>query len=737
MTLPIASARGTWRWVRGALGRRRLEVAGTLAVGLAGAAAAIVPVSALGVLVDRVRAGASPSALAVIGAVIGAAALGAGLTAGLAAYLVARTGGRLLATLREATVERALRLPSATLEHAGRGDLLARVGPDVAAVHRVVSEILPTMINSVLLAVLSLATMAGIDWRLGLAAAVSLPLYVLGLRWYLPRSAPGYRQQRIAIADRARLLVESMLGRATVHAYRLEERHRRGIDAASARARDVEYSVFKLFTRLVGRVNRAEFAGVLAIVVAGYFLVRAGHVTVGETAAAAVLFHRLFNPIGGLLFSAADIQAAGAALARLVGVLEVPIARTATATATATAAATAAGGAHAAATSAGDARTADAGTAGARAGDVDARLVAVDARGVDVKVRAGDGDGDGDGDAAVVDPRAVEVDARDGDGDGDASVAVVDPRAAEVDVCAGDGDARVVAVDPGAAEVDVCARDGDARVGDVDARAVDVRVVGVDARAGDVDELHSAHVGAVNVDFRQVGLMLRDVTFAYDDGTDVLHGVTLHVAPGTRVALVGSTGAGKSTLAAIAAGLLHPRSGTVTVGGHPPSTARVAVVTQETHVFAGPLVEDLRLARPGATDAEVAAALATVDALDWARDLPEGLRTVVGEGGHPLTAAQAQQLALARVVLADPPVAVLDEATAEAGSLGARHLETSALAATAGRTTLVVAHRLTQAATADRIVVLDGGRVVEEGTHAELVAADGAYARLWRAWETR
>ncbi|MET7400487.1 ABC transporter ATP-binding protein [Dactylosporangium sp. NPDC005572] len=575
MTLPVATGREAWRWLRRELGRRRLEAGLTVGVGLVGAAASVVPVSALGELVDRVRDGAPAGTIAGIGVVIGVAALVAGATTGLAAYLVARAGGRILAELREATVERALRLPAATLDRAGRGDLLSRVGPDVAAVGRVVSEILPTMISSVLLAVLSLAAMTGIDWRLGLAGAVALPMYAVGLRWYLPRSAPVYAAEREAIADRSRLLVESMLGRPTVHAYRLEERHLRGIDAASARARDLAVGVFRLFTRLVGRVNRAEFVGVASIVVVGWFLVRAGHVTVGQTAAAAVLFHRLFNPIGGLLFSFAEIQAGGAALARLVGVVTIP--------------------------------------------------------------------------QETGESTAARPDAPD--------------------------------------------------------------------------------------------LLLDGVRFGYDDGDDVLHGVTVRVEPGTRVALVGSTGAGKTTLAALAAGLLRPRAGTVSVGGvaRDPDGLRActAIVTQETHVFAGPLVEDLRLARPAATDAEAEAALATVGALDWARALPEGLATVVGEGGHALTAAQAQQLALARVVLSDPPIAILDEATAEAGSLGARDLERSALAATEGRTTLVVAHRLTQAAAADRIVVLDFGKVVEEGNHAELVAAGGAYARLWQAWQAR
>jgi ATP-binding cassette subfamily C protein len=151
-------------------------------------------------------------------------------------------------------------------------------------------------------------------------------------------------------------------------------------------------------------------------------------------------------------------------------------------------------------------------------------------------------------------------------------------------------------------------------------------------------------------------------------------------------------------------------------------------------VFSGPLVADLRLARPSASAAEVRDALDLVGALGWVRALPAGLETVVGESAHRLTAAQAQQVALARLVLADPLVAILDEATAEAGSAGARILERAALAATKGRTTLIVAHRLTQAELADRVLVLDDGRVVETGAHADLVRAGGRYAELWRSW---
>ncbi|MGW3992892.1 ABC transporter ATP-binding protein [Amycolatopsis sp. NPDC004772] len=231
------------------------------------------------------------------------------------------------------------------------------------------------------------------------------------------------------------------------------------------------------------------------------------------------------------------------------------------------------------------------------------------------------------------------------------------------------------------------------------------------------------------------------IGYSYVDGHPVLRDVDLGVAPGERVALVGASGAGKTTLAKLIAGIHRPDAGSVTLGGvsldelGPEATRRtVGLISQEVHVFAGTLADDLRLARPEATDAELREALAKVGALTWVSSLPDGLATVVGEGGHQLTVTQAQQLALVRLVLADPPIAILDEATAEAGSAGSKVLESAAAAALEGRTALVVAHRLTQAAASDRIVVLDEGAVVESGTHDDLVAAGGRYAKLWAAW---
>ncbi|MEQ3550036.1 ABC transporter ATP-binding protein [Pseudonocardia nematodicida] len=557
-----------------------------LAVLAGGAAVSLLAAPLLGNIVDRVAessaggtsiGAARRGADAVLPPVIALAVVAVvqGLLAALGVGMTARFCETLLAGLRERFVDRALHLPQARVEAAGAGDLTSRVTDDVSVVGDAVREAVPELARAVLLVALTLVGLAVLDWRFLLAALLAVPIQVWTARSFVGRSTPLYTAQRVAGGAQQQLLLDTAAGLPTVRAFRLHDTHAAGIAERAAEVARLVVAVVRMHTRLFARLNLAEFVGLAAVLVTGYWLVTTGGTTVGTASAAALYFVNLFTPINIVLFQLDAAQTALAGLRRIVGVADLD-----------------------------------------REPGPESPTTPADAR---VRVRA--------------------------------------------------------------------------------------------------------------------------VTHHYVDGHPVLSDVDLDVAPGERVALVGASGAGKTTLAGIVAGVHSPVAGSVEIGGARlddlgPEGRRgaVALVTQESHVFAGTLAEDLRLARPDAGEDALLDALDRVGAGTWARALPDGLDTVVGDGGHRLPVVAAQQLALARVVLADPRVLVLDEATAEAGSAGARALEDSAEATLAGRTGLVVAHRLTQAAAADRIVVLDAGRVVEQGPHDELVVAGGRYARLWAAW---
>ncbi|MER5492961.1 ABC transporter ATP-binding protein [Streptomyces sp. NPDC002490] len=574
--LPVAPGRQVaahlWALLRG----RRRRLAGVLALFLVEAALSLVFPLVVGRLLDTVIASDGsgvPGAFWWQAALLTGAALASGGLAWIAAGTLARLAETVIAELREAYVDAALGLPRHTVEAAGVGDVVTRAGDDVAQVSAALPEAVPRLCRSGFTLVLAAAGLGALDPRYLLGFALTVPLYVLAVRWYLRTAPEVYAAERAARSHQGQQVLGTLTELPTVTAHRLG--HRRLADVRAATWQSVRWAMRTRIVqnRLFGRLNLAEAIGLLAVLAIGVRLALAGDATAGQVASAALLFLRTVDPIAALLFVLDDAQSALAGLGRIIGVIRPP---------------------------------------GPPAG------------------------------AGPVPP------------------------------------------------------------------------TGCATRAGD-----------------EVVVDLTGVHFAHHPHRPVLVDVGFRIGRGETVALVGATGSGKSTLAALVAGVHHPLTGRIARGV--PATG-VMTVAQETHVFAGTLRENLTLVPRAADDGQVLGALATVGAAPLLAALPDGLDTPVGHGGHPLTAAQAQLVALARLVLADPELVILDEATADADTAGAAVLDRAAAVVVRGRTALVIAHRLSQAAAADRILVLDAGRVVEHGTHAELLAANGAYARSWRAW---
>ena len=579
-TLPVATGRETFSTLTRMARAHPRDCAAAGAWTLAAAVTTVLGPLLLGLLVDAV-AGAHRDQAVPLLALLAVVSVGGAVLTTLSQRATVVLASRITAELRERIVARILALDTSIVHAAGSGDVTSRVTEDMEIFGDSVSLIAEVFSAAATVAV-SFAAFGSLDWRLALAFAVVVPVYALSLRSYLPRAGSRYAAERRAAAERSQTILESLHGAATVEAYDMAPLQTSRVAEASARAVDAGISALKLSLWLIKSMNAAEAIGLSAILLTGSYLVHDHAISVGAVAAAALLFHRLFDPLGTLVGSFDDVQRAGAALARIVGVARMPL---------------------------------------------------------------------------------------------------LEPESARK---------------PSGA----------------------------------------------------VALEARGVRHSYDDAVEVVRGVDLTVPAGTSMAVVGASGAGKSTLAAIVAGLLPASSagstvlrdvhGSIDVTGLDSSSraAWIGMVAQDTHVFTGTLRDDMTLAVPDADDQRINAALKAVGAT-WAITLPDGLDTLVGSGGLPLDPAQTQQLALARIALADPPIVILDEASAEAGSAHARELDEAATALVRGRTAIVVAHRLSQARACDQILVMDDGRIAERGTHDELLALDGGYAALWSAWAVR
>lgn len=319
-TLPTATVRQAWDALRRRLHTRWKALLAAVLCALGASACAMAIPFVIGSLVDTLMLnGEAAGVYMLFGLMAAAVVVGSALT-WLSRWLFARVAEPVVGSIREDAVEHALHLESGILERASSGELVSRVSDDSRVVSQAVAVLLPTFLSAASLLVLSVPGLFALHWALGLAGLVAVPLYWASLRWYLPRSGPLYRREREILSRRTGMFIDALHARPMLRSYGWADAEIDRLDVASQESRRVADTVFRMLTRYFARNNRAEFVTLSAILIVGFYLVTGDDATVGQVTAAALLFHRLFDPIAEVVSLFDMIQEAAIAMRRIVGV---------------------------------------------------------------------------------------------------------------------------------------------------------------------------------------------------------------------------------------------------------------------------------------------------------------------------------------------------------------------------------------------------------------------------------